>query len=260
MENAEAAPSKQPRKRFRLSIACPLQSINVINRVVKVLYNYKRAASYKDIATACNIHPINVSQALSAAHDMGLTELAAKGLHALSEDGIEYVRLLSSGKERDASTLLRMALKKNPHWNETMTFLSATTGQSRDPLDLVLEIERKSGKQWKPAMRGRVRDSMVSILEFAELVFKEGSKITPIAPKERPELEEESQLEISPPKAERDFAMLRGDDFTFEIRRDLNAIEFAEKQFADWVTYLKKKLVPEEETARQSGGVPNQLQ
>lgn len=247
----EKPENKQP-KRYRLRIAHPLQSISVINKVVKVLYNYKRSVSYQDIAVACNMHPVNVSQALSAAHDIGLTELAGKkGLHVLSEDGKEYVRLLISGKERETSALLRALLRRNPRWTEIMTFLNATVGQSRDPLDLVLEIERKSGKQWKQAMRGRLRDSLVSILEFGELVVKEGSKITAIGEKEVTwQHEEEAQVEPqTTAMADREFAMLKGDDFTFEIRKDISAIEFAEKQFADWVEYLKKKLTQERQEA-----------
>jgi hypothetical protein len=247
------SPRESRKKRYRIRIAHPLQSINVINKVVKVLYNYKRSVSYKDIANACNMHPVNVSQALSAAHDIGLTALAgAKGLHVLTEDGKEYVRLLTSGKEIDASILLKKMLKGNPHWTEIVTFLNAITGESRDPIDLILEIERKSGKQWKTAMRNRLRDSLVSILEFAGLIVKEGSKITSVGDRGLPleQLAEEEQAELPVIPQDRDFYLLKGDDFTFEVRKDLNAIEFAEKQFADWVAYLKKRLVHQESDVR----------
>lgn len=246
MEKSKNKPDKTEnvKKKYRMVTARPLQSIGVINRVVMVLYNYKRSVSYKDIAVACNMHPVNVSQALSAAHDIGLTALAgAKGLYTLTEDGIEYVRLLTSGKEKDASKLLRDILMKNKRWTEIMTFLNATRGQARDPIDLVLEIERNAGKQWKPTMRGRLRDSLVSILEFAEVIVREGSKIIAIGERQTVQLEEESQyppsMAVSP---DREFAMLKGDDFTFEIRKDLKALEFAEKQFLDWIKYLRTKL------------------
>ena len=254
--------TKSPKTpRIRAKIARPLQTIRVINRVVKVLFSYKRSVMYKDISQACNMHPVNVSQALSAARNIGLAELAGKkGLYTLTKEGREYSRLLTAGKEREAKNLIRDLLEKNPLWTEIITFLSATRGQSRDPLDLVLEIERKSGKQWKPLMRKRIGVSLVSILEYADMIVKEGSNIIPVGEKQierEGELEQPLDLFISP-AADREFAVLKGDDFTFEIRKDLEALEFAESQFAAWVSYLKKKLIQEKQEARQSGGVPNQ--
>jgi hypothetical protein len=106
-------------------------------------------------------------------------------------------------------------------------------------------------------MRARIRDSIVSILEFAEIIFKDGSKIIPFAESSveiaQAELPSESSVEAP---SEREFARLSGDDFTFEVRKDLEALEYAASQFEAWVAYLRKKL----EKARQSGGVPNQEQ
>jgi len=260
--HADRKSSKVPKtSRARIKIARPLQRIDSINKVVKVMYGYKTSVIYKDIATACDMHPVNVSQALSAARDVGLTELAGKkGLYNLSQEGKEYARLLTAGKERDARTLLRRLIKQNPLWIEIGKFLDATRGQPRDPLDLVLEIERKAGKQWSPSTRAGLRDSLVSILDFAEVVVQEGSKIISVGEKQiEHEDETDSQLTPEPHEAaEKEFAMLKGDDFTFEVRKDLETLEFAESQFAAWVNYLKKTLLKENHEARQSSGVPNQ--
>jgi hypothetical protein len=56
------------------------------------------------------------------------------------------------------------------------------------------------------------------------------------------------------------FANLRGDDFTFEVRKDLVAIAFAKKQFSDWIEYIENNLKRKEKESRQSGGVSNQQQ
>jgi len=247
--------------RVRVKIARPLQPISAINKVVKVMFGYKSSVMYKDIATACNMHPVNVSQALSASRDIGITELAGrKGLYKLTKEGKEYARFLTAGKDREASSLLRRLIKQNPLWVEIIRFLDATRGQSRDPLDLVLEIERKARKQWSSTTRNILRDSLVSILDFSEIIVKEGSKIIPVGEKQ---IEREGEADLSselsiPPVADSEFVRLRGDDFTFEIRKDLDALEFAESQFEAWIGYIKKKLTHEKQEARQSGGVPNQ--
>lgn len=257
----KSSETSRPR-RTRKKIARPLRNIDAINKVVKVMYRYKTSVMYKDIAAACGMHPVNVSQTLSAARDVGLADLAGKkGLYNLTNEGKEYARLLTAGKEREARSLIGRLIRRNPLWVEVMRFLDATRGQPRDPLDLILEIERKAGKQWSRSTRAGLRESLVSILEFAEIIVKEGSKIIPVG-EEQIEREGEAELPsiaISPP-ADREFATLKGDDFTFEIRKDLEALEFAESQFAAWVSYMRKKLVQEEKEARQSGGVPNQQQ
>jgi len=258
----EKAEEQEPKPQAKVSVARPLQPMSAINRVVSVLYNYKRSVLYKDIAAACNMHPVNVSQALSAARDLGLTELVGKkGLYNLTDPGKEYARFLTSGKENEAKSFLQGLLRANPLWVEIITFLNATRGQSRNPLDLVLEIERKAGKQWKPAMRTKLRDSLVSILEYAEMIVREGANIVPVGKDQVPQEEVvEVPAKVSVVSSEEEFARLVGDEFTFEVRRDLEAIEFAESQFTAWVNYLKKKLLKEKEEARQSGGVPNQEQ
>lgn len=258
VETKQTEASKTGRAKIR--IARPLQTIDVINKVIKVMYGYKTSVMYKDISTACGMHPVNVSQALSAARDVGLTELAGKkGLYNLSNQGKEYARLLTAGKEREAKGLLRRLIRQNPLWGEINRFIDATRGQSRDPLDLVLEIERKTGKQWSPSTRAGLRDSIVSILDFADVVVREGSKIIPIGEEQiKDEAKQPSEALVSPDIVEREFAALKGDDFTFEIRKDLEALEFAESQFDAWISYLKKTLLREKQESRQSDGASNQ--
>lgn len=247
-------------RQTRMKIARPLQTISSINKVVKVMYGYKTSVIYKDIATACAMHPVNVSQALSASRDVGLTQLAGrKGLYNLTDEGKEYARFLTAGREKEAKDLIRRLIRQNSLWVEIVRFLNATRGQPRDPLDLVLEIERKVGKQWSPSTRSSLRESLVSILEFAGIIVKEGAKIIPVGEEQVKQVGEEelsSDFSISRP-TDKEFAVLKGDDFTFEVRKDSEALEFAEAQFAAWVSYLKKKLTQERHEARQGGGVPN---
>jgi hypothetical protein len=272
----EEAKQESTKRRATMEIARPFQPMDIINQVVTVLYRYSTPVMYKDISAACKMHPVTVSQGLSAARDVGLTDLSGKkGLYILTKEGEEYAMLLTAGKGREAKDVLRNLLKRNPLWTEIVRFLAATRGQSRDPLDLVLEIERITGKHWSGMTRSRLRDSLVSILESADMVIREGSKIISVAEgqikreKEEAEakqvvtvddrvLETRSALSPSSSKMEQDFAILRGDDFTFEVRRDLDALEFAKKQFADWIEYIKDKLNKEKQEARHSGGVPNQ--
>jgi hypothetical protein len=265
--------SKSAESRIRLKVARPYMAIEAINKVVTVLYRYKTSATYKDISSACGMHPVMVSQALAAARDVGLVESAGrKGLYILTAEGVEYARFISAGKATEAKNILRIILKKNPLWAEIIRFLSATRGQSRDPLDLVLEIERITGKRYAGLTRSRLRDSLVSILEAAEMVIKEGSKIIPvdesqierseIVEGESPEMKEflakvkeaaSKKPSIPPPEpstVQQDFAILRGDDFTFEVRKDLDALEFVKKQFADWIEYVRVKLEKEKQDAR----------
>lgn len=253
-DDVEAKPSEISRtRRTRKKIARPQQNIDAINTVVKVMYGYKTSVVYKDIAAACKMHPVNVSKALSAARDVGFTVLAGrKGLYDLTDEGREYARLLTAGKETEARNLTRRLIRRNPLWVEIIRFLDATRGQPRDPLDLVLEIERKTGKQWSPRSRQGLRESLISILVFAELVVKEGSKIIPVGEKQIDREDETEEISEAPilPVTESEFAMLKGDDFTFEVRKNLEVLEFAESQFAAWVNYLKRKLIQEEQEVR----------
>jgi len=215
------------------AVARPIQSIDIINKLVSVLFTYKRSVMYKDIATVVNLHPATVSQGLSASRDLGLTRLAGrKGLYVLTKDGEEYARLMTAGKEGDAKLLLRKIIESNPLWTDIIVFLKATRGQARDPLDLVLDIERKLGKKWAPGMRNRLREGN-KIISLAEATpEKLQSKLTPMAPPTR-----------HPSFTSEDFARLQTEDFSFEIRKDIEVLDFAKEQFLAWIEYLRKKLV-----------------
>ncbi len=257
-----------------INIPHPIQTIQVINGVIKVLYNYKRPVSYKDISTACSIHPFNVSQALSSASDIGLTRSPGRGLYTLTEEGKEYARLLQFGKEEEAKVLLKKIIVKNLKWTEILTFLNATRGQERNPLDLVMEVERISGKQWKPSMRSRIESGLISILEFAGFIVKQGSKIIPVGePIDSATFSDvamavamdtlansrTSQAMTSKEnKTGKGFAQLSSDIYIFQIKEDLDSIDFAESQFKSWIEFLKRKLQKEKQEAQQSEGVPNQ--
>lgn len=230
------------------AIATPIQSIDVINNLVSVLFTYKRSVMYKDISAIAKLHPANVSQGLSASRDLGLTKLAGKkGLYVLTKDGEEYARLITASKEDEAKSFLRKIIEHSPLWAEILLFLKATRGQARDPLDLVLDIERKLGKKWSSGMRNRLRASYVSILSYVGLIQKEGDKIISIAEAEPEEQQIPPTPSLGPAKHRQiiseEFAILQTDDFKFEIRKDIEVLSFAKEQFLAWTEYLKKKLI-----------------
>lgn len=232
------------------AIATPVQSIDVVNNLVSILFTYKRSAMYKDIAAIAKLHPSNVSQGLSASRDLGLTELAGrKGLYVLTKEGEEYARLITAGKEGDAQTFLRKVIENNPLWTEIILFLKATRAQVRDPIDLVLDIERKLGKKWSLGMRRRLRASYVSILSYVGLIQKEGDKVISLAETEIEKSASRAKSmppEKPPPVTPENFATLHTDDFTFAIRKNLGVLEFAKEQFHVWVEYLKRQLSEEQ--------------
>jgi len=240
-------------------IATPNQGIDSINKVLSVLFTYKRPAMYKDVAIATNLHPMTASQALSASRDLGLTTSGGKkGLYVLTNSGQEYARLLTAGKEKEAKLSLRELLQRQPAWKEIIMFLSAIRGEARDPLDLVIDIERKLNKSWSPTARNRYRDNLVSILAYASLIQKEGDKIFSLLGGEIPS--EEVTPEIVAPTYE-DFELLQTNDFRFEIKKDPDVLAFATGQFLAWTKYLEKKIAQEKRSKsqdRQSDGVPNQ--
>lgn len=232
----------------RAQIATPNRGIDVINKVVSVLFSYKRPAMYKDVAIASNLHPVTVSQALSASRDMGLTTSGGKkGLYILTNAGQEYTRFLTVGKDKEAKLVLRKLLQNQPRWKEIMVFLGATRGEARDPLDLILDIERKLDKSWSQGARSRYRDNIVSILNYAGLIEIQGGKIFSLLGEEMEEEEEtgpEAAIPLEMPTP--DFALFQTDDFRFEIRRNLDALAFAKSQFLAWIGYLEKRIAEEE--------------
>jgi len=224
-------------------IATPNQSIDSINKVVSVLFTYMRPAMYKDVAIATNLHRATASQALSASRDIGLTTSGGKkGLYVLTEFGKEYARLLTAEKENEAKLYLRQLLQSQAAYKEILMFLRAIRGEARDPMDLIIDIERKLNKSWSQSARNRYRDCLVSILAYAGLVQKEGDKIFSVTGGEAPF--EEATPEIAAPTYE-EFELLQTNDFRFEIKKEVEVLSFAKSQFLAWIEYLEKKMTKE---------------
>ncbi len=160
-------------------VPSPTAGIENVNRTLKALYAYKRLpATYKDIAGSVGLHETVVSLGLSTARELGFLRLAGrKGLYDFTSDGTEYCRYLTSNMTQDSRTVLKRTLLNSPQWADVIAFLRANTETPRDPIAIILDIEGKLGKKWSPAMRKTVSDSLVSILEYAELVRRESGKI-----------------------------------------------------------------------------------
>jgi len=230
------------------TIATPNQGIEAINKVVSVLFSYKRPAMYKDLALATGLHEMTVSQALSATRDMGLTTSGGKkGLYILTNEGLEYGRLLTADKEDEAKLFLNRLLQNQPAWKQIIVFLKAIRGEARDPLDLALDVERNLNKSWSRQQRNKYRDCYVSILTYSGLIQKEGEKIFSLVDRETP------AEPVVPPTVQKtsDFALFQSDDFRFEIRKNSEALAFAKNQFLAWIEYLEKTLVQEKMSENQ---------
>lgn len=238
-----------------VGVATPIQSIEVVNELVSVMFTYNRSVMYKDLGSLVKLHPANISQGLSATRDVGLTRLSGgKGRYILTQNGVEYGRLITAGKDAEARNCLRNIIEKNPAWTDILLFLKATRGQARDPLDLVLDIERKLGKKWSSGMRNRLRASYVSMLTYVGLVQKEGTKIVSLVEskvEKTPSMQLGADTLLVEPSIKekayshsmsKDFARLQTEDFSFEVRKEAGVFDFAEAQFLVWIEYLRKKL------------------
>jgi hypothetical protein len=157
----------------------PTARIDAVNKTLGAMYVHKPLpTTYKDITEAAGYHPTTVSLALNTARDIGLTQSAGrKGLYNFTDAGIDYCRNLQAKRLPEAKTILRNLLLTNPLWNDVVGFLKANQNESRDPLDLTMKIEKRLGKTWSGSMQKTVVDSLVSVLEFAELVRVEAGKI-----------------------------------------------------------------------------------
>jgi len=237
-------------KKYRKTtkIATPSVGIDGVNHAVRALRAYKEPASYKDLAKGAGLHPVYMSQSLSASRDLGLTEYAGKrGFYRLTSDGEEYGRFLSYGQESDCKELLKKVILDNPLWSEIVRFLRMSGGQERDPLLLVGDIEGKLGKRWSPSMRNGYANAYMSILEFAGLVRVEGGKIVSQLPREAEEKPEKGEMP-PPPMPEEYLEFSIGDSFKVLVRKDMDSLGFFEDQvkensiFAPWIKHEKRKL------------------
>lgn len=156
----------------------PVANIGIINFTMRALWNHKASGTYKDLAGPAGVHPTVASQALSASRDLGLTQSGGKkGLYEFTPEGREYTRSLIGNRDTDARGQLRAIIGNNPRWEGIIGFLKTNENLARESLDIVVDVERKLGKQWSPIMRRRVADALVSILEYAGLVKMESGKL-----------------------------------------------------------------------------------
>jgi len=249
-------PEEQKKYRKTTKIATPSVGIDGVNHAVRALRAYKEPASYKDLAKGANLHPVYMSQSLSSARDVGLTEYAGKrGLYKLTADGEDYARFLTYGQSSKCAELLRKSILNNPLWSEIIRFLTISEGKPRDPLQLVGDVEGKLGKRWSSSMRNGYANSYTSILEAARLVRVEGNEIVPLLkPEGKPEtsgapstpaLTSEGEL---PSRVEGYTEFSISDSFKVFVRKEEKSLEFFEDQvkedsiFGPWIAHEKKKL------------------
>jgi len=230
--------------------------INGINHAVRALYAYREPATYKDLAKGANLHPIYMSQSLSAARDVGLAESGGKrGVYKLTSDGEGYARFLSYGQESESIELLKKSILESPLWIEILRFLRMSEEQPRDPLLLVAVIERKLGKRWSPSMRNGYAKAYTSVLGFAGLIRVEGNNIvSQLKPEEKPKAGEEppppkpSPMKALPTTSEGYAEFSISNSFKVMVHKNEDALKFFENQikegsiFALWIEHEKKKL------------------
>jgi hypothetical protein len=214
---------EQPKERVVLGKApSPTARIDVVNRTLNAMYVHRPLPlTYREITEAADLHPTTVSLGLSTARDIGFTVLAGrKGLYNFTQAGEDYSRNLNGKRLSESKNILRRTILSNPLWKDVISFLKA------------IEIERRLGKKWSQAMRKTVSDSLISILEFGELVRSESGKIIPmIGPEERPE----PIFNLPPPptmspftdKATSDFFEVNAEGVYMRIGRDDQSIALA---------------------------------
>lgn len=237
-------------------MASPSVGMDGVNQVVRALYTFKRAATYKELAMPAGLSQVHVSRSLSSARQIGLTGLAGRrGLYELTEAGSKYALYLTAGREKKCREQLRQTILENPWWSEIVNFLKVNEGEERDVLDLVIDIEAKSGKKWSNRMRGTVGGALTSILSSAGLVEPKGNKITPTVGLGEAEAREEKEEEIPARPVVREIAAPEGfaefripDSFILHVRKDKYAIDFFQRQvrdnsiFVPWLNLVKKRL------------------
>ena len=238
--------------------------IEGVNQAVRALWAYNKPAIYKDLAGAANLHPTYMSQSLSASRDVGLSKtVGKKGFYELTDKGLEYARLLTAGKESECRGLLKEIILENPLWREIITFLKMNENKERDPLNLVIEVEKKLGKRWSSSMRGRYAKTYSSILGYAGLVeVTQGRIISKIGLEGISEVKELEELPVQIPSvvsAPAEFAEFRvPDSFILYVRKDLAAIEFMENQLRDnsliiqWLQFVKSQVISEAQKKKES--------
>ncbi len=234
----------------------PVANIGIINITMRALWNHKASGTYKDLAGPAGVHPTVASQALSASRDLGLTQSGGKkGLYEFTPEGREYTRSLVSNRETDSRGQLRAIIGNNSQWEGILGFLKTNENLPRESLDIVVDVERKLGKQWSSIMRRRVADSLVSILEYAGLAkLDKGKLISMVKQDDLPGpvtiarasvkdtsifpsffvSQEQRRVSDRPDAPRTDFAEFRDENVTIRVRKDLQSIASA-KGFLDFV-------------------------
>jgi predicted transcriptional regulator len=240
-------------------IATLSAGIDGINRAVRALYSYKGAATYKDLAKGAGIHPVYMSQCLSAARDVGLTESAGKrGLYKLTTKGEDYARHLSYGEDDKARDILRELLLERPAWTQIIKFLKISFKQERNPLSLVADVEGKLGKHWSETLRNTYATTYSSVLEFAGLIETSGKNIiSKVADKgeQKPSVEQVQSTEkgktdlsnkAATPEGYSEFSI--PESFKIFVRKNIDSLKFFESQVKDnsifipWLQHETQKL------------------
>lgn len=242
-------------------IATLSAGIEGINQAVRALYAYKVPATYKDLAQGAGLHPVYMSQSLSASRDIGLATSAGKrGLYKLTELGTKYALYLSYGENDKAKNLLGDALQKLPNWSEIIKFLRMSYRQERTALSLVADVEGKLGKHWTDSLRNTYASSYTSVLKFAGLLENSGNNIVSQIgdTEEQPTLipQKNANYGLSPENQPTVPVVTNGDYSEFSIpesfkvfvRKDIESLTFFETQvmansiFMPWITHEKRKV------------------
>jgi hypothetical protein len=243
-------------------IATLSAGIEGINNVTRALYSYKLPVSYKDLATSANLHPVYVSQCLSSAKDVGLSESAGeRGRYKLTQKGEEYGRFISYGDNEGTKSLLKDILLNNPAWNEIIRFLRVNFNQERSALSLVAYVEGKLGKHWSPSLRIVYAKNYSSVLNYAGLIVLSGDNIvSQVSPNEQEISDSKplsSNLEVrksihdtTVPKVidvdQDNYAEFSiPDSFKIFIRRDVNAFTFFQSQVKEsslFIPWIKNEI------------------
>lgn len=246
-------------------IARPFTGIEGINHAVRALYTFKRASTYKELAKPAGISAAYMSMSLSAARQVGLAELTgkARGSYKLTEKGKKYAMFMTAGKEANCKGILREIIFTNPWWSEITNFLKMNTGKERDILDLVLDIEAKSGKKWSNRMRGALGSALASILSYGDLVESKGNKIIPtvsaVGEEGKAKEEREEPLDSEKPTPREDTISPSGfaeykvpESFILYVRKNSQGIQYFERQIkedsflTDWLKLIKASIKEKE--------------
>jgi len=246
-------------------IARPYTGIEGINHAVRALYTFKRAATYKELAKPAGVSNVYMSLSLSAARQVGLAELTgkARGSYKLTEKGKAYTMFLTAGKEANCRDLLREVISTNPWWLEIINFLKMNTGKERDILDLVLDIEAKSGKKWSNRNRGALGGALASILSYGGLVESKGNKIistvSAVGEEGKEKEAREEPLDSKKPTPKEDTISPSGfaeykvpESFILYVRKNSQGIQYFERQIkddsflTDWLKLIKASIKEKE--------------